>query len=334
MKKIAIVVTVIVLGAGLWAGFVFSLPPALEITSPTRGPAVLAIYATGSVEPSVMVPISPKSGGRLVALEADEGQEVKKGDVLARLDDADLQNTISELSAKASFAKSEYARKENLLKQGLVSRQSFDQARSDSEAAEAALSRAGVQADYMKLIAPENGRIIRRDGEIGQMIAAGQNVFFLSCCAPLRISTEVDEEDIAKVEPGQKVLIRADAFPEDVFHGKVKSITPQGDSVARSYRVRIELDTTTPLLIGMTAETNIILRESPNALLVPSLAVRENKVQVVTGDTVHVQDVTIGSRGPEKTEIVSGLGETDRLLKTYNTSLSEGQKIRPVLGGK
>jgi multidrug efflux pump subunit AcrA (membrane-fusion protein) len=128
------------------------------------------------------------------------------------------------------------------------------------------------------------------------------------------------------LSPGKKVLIRADAFPEDVFHGKVKSITPQGDSVARSYRVRIELDTSTPLLIGMTAETNIILRESPNALLVPSLAVRENKVQVVTGDTVHVQDVTIGSRGPEKTEIVSGLNETDHLLKTYNTSLREGQK--------
>lgn len=334
MKKFIFIVTVIILVGGVWAGLRFGLPPAMEVVSPTRGPAVLAIYATGSVEPSVMVPISPKSSGRLVELNADEGQDVKKGDVLARLDDADLQNTISELSAKAAFAKSEYTRKENLLKQGLVSNQAFDQARADLDAAQASLARASVQADYMKLIAPEDGRIIRRDGEIGQMIAANQSIFFLSCCAPLRISTEVDEEDIAKVAPGQKVLIRADAFPEDVFHGKVKSITPQGDSVARSYRVRIELDSSTPLLIGMTAETNIILNESPNALLVPSPAVREGKIQVVAGDSVHIREVQTGSRGPEQTEILSGLTDTDKILKTFDSNLHEGQKIRPVMGGK
>src|SRR5690606_24661917 len=144
--------------------------------------------------------------------------------------------------------------------------------RSEWEAARAASEKAAAAVSFMKLIAPEAGRIIRRDGESGQLIPANQPVFWLSCCAPLRVSAEVDEEDIARVQPGQKVLIRADAFPGKTYEGKVQSITPKGDPVTRTYRVRIALVEETPLLIGMTAETNIILRENEHALLIPASA--------------------------------------------------------------
>lgn len=93
----------------------------------------------------------------------------------------------------------------------------------------------------------------------------------------LRVSAEVDEEDIVLVRVGQKVLIRSDAFPNQIFYGRVKSITPKGDPIARSYRVRINFSENNPLLIGMTAETNIIVHEKKNALLLPVSSISETK---------------------------------------------------------
>src|SRR6185437_1967818 len=147
----------------------------------------------------------------------------------------------------------------------------------------------------LKLVAPADGRIIRRDGEIGQLIAANQTVFWLSC-APVRVSAEVDEEDIARVKPGQPVLLRADAFPGRIFDGTVESITPKGDPIARSYRVRISLAAGTPLMIGMTAETNIILRRDEHALLLPAGTVTQDMVWVVDNDRLVRRKVTVGAR--------------------------------------
>ncbi len=219
-KKPALVAAVIIIVALLiFFSFKFSKALSVEVVSPVIGEAVQAVYATGLVEASVMMPIAARNTASLIELNVDEGSKVKKGDILARLDDEDLKNTISELEAKERYAKQEYDRKVALAEQGYSPKALLEQAKSDWDAAKAALARAKTEANFMRLVSPADGQIIRRDGEIGQLIPANQPVFWMSCCAPLRISTEVDEEDIALVQPGQKVLIHADAFPDRVFNG-------------------------------------------------------------------------------------------------------------------
>ena len=208
---ILLVVVLVAAAGGAW--WWLDGPIAVSVVTPTRGPAVDAIYATGTVEPTVMLPIAPRVAGRLLELEADEGNSVHKGQLLARLDDADLASTVDELEARAKFAQSQYDRAESLVRQGFMAKAETDRTRADLDAAEAAVKRARAQRDYMSLVAPADGLIIRRDGEIGQYIPAGQAVFVLSCCAPLRVTAEVDEEDIARVHVGQKVVLRADALP-------------------------------------------------------------------------------------------------------------------------
>lgn len=325
----------ITLGALLFIGGIgaiikWSSGNRVEVVHPTQGNAVQAVYATGTVEATVMIPIAPRTGARLIELNADEGSNVKKGDVLAQLEDEDLQQTLKDLQAKESFARKEYERRKELLNQNAISKSDFDRAMSDWESAKAAVRATQAQISYMKLLAPADGRIIRRDGEIGQLIPANQAVFWLSCCAPLRISSEVDEEDISLVQPGQKVLISADAFPGQIFHGKVDSITPKGDPVARSYRVRISFTEDNPLLIGMTAETNIITHEKDNALLVPTSAVVKNEVWVVNDGKLAQQAVKVGAKGPEQTEITDGLTTNDLVVKNPTAKLEEGQKIRTI----
>lgn len=307
-------------------------PVAVSVAAPTRGPAIEAIYATGTVEPTVMLPIAPRTGGRIVDLNVDEGAAVRKGQVLARLDDADLRSTVEELEARAAYAQSQHERVTDLVRQGFMAKAESDRTRAESEAASAAVKRARSQRDFMSLMAPENGLVIKRDGERGQYIAAGQAVFVLSCCAPLRVTAEVDEEDIARVKVGQKAVLRADALPGQVFDGAVIEVTPKGDPVSRSYRVRLKLADPARFRVGMTVDVNLIVAERANALLVPSASVQDKAVWIVRDGRLRKQPIRTGVSGAGRTEVLSGLAEDDRVVESPGPGLEEGRRanIRPA----
>jgi RND family efflux transporter MFP subunit len=316
------------IGAG--AIYWFSAPPSMTVVHPRRGPAVQAVYATGTVEPTVMVPISAHSGARLVELDADEGSTVTKGQVLARLEDDDLRRAVEVTEAEERYTKAELNRLAVLVERQVVARSTYDRAKADWEKARAAAARAAVEAGYLQLVAPADGTIIRRDGEIGQMIGANQTVFWLYSNAPLRISAEVDEEDIVQVRSGQQVLIRSDALPGQTFYGQVQTVTPKGDPVARSYRVRILLPSGTPLMIGMTTETNIILRQSDHALLAPAGSVQQDTVWRVEDGRLSPQKVRIGAKAATEIEILEGVGDGDWIVAAPSPSLKAGQQVHAV----
>lgn len=322
---------VILLGIAAGAIYWVLLPPSVAVVQPRRGSAVQAVYATGTVEPSVMVPIAARSAARLIALDADEGSDVKKGQLLARLENDDLRRAVEVAEAEERYAKAQLDRVVQLVERQVTTRSAYDRAKADWEKARATRARTAAEAGYLDLVAPADGTIIRRDGEIGQMIGPNQSVFWLSCCAPLRISAEVDEEDIAQVRPGQEVLIRSDAFPGRIFHGAVQAITPKGDPVARAYRVRVSLPPDTPLMIGMTAETNIVLRQSDNALLLPAGAVQQNMVWRVEDGRLSARQVTTGAKGATEVEILSGIAEGDVVVAAPVPGFKAGQWVRPVV---
>lgn len=316
--------------AGVAAGLYWrnAAPVPVSVVTPSRGPAVDAIYATGTVEPTVMLPIAPRTGGRIVDLNADEGDTVRKGQVLARLDDADLRSTVEELEARAAYAQAQHERIGNLVRQGFMAKAESDRTRAEAEAAAAAVRRARSQRDFMSLMAPENGLIIKRDGERGQFIPAGQAVFFLSCCAPLRVTAEVDEEDISRVTEGQKAVLHADALPGQVFDARVVEVTPKGDPVSRSYRVRLRLADPARFRVGMTVDVNLVVAERANVLLVPSTAVKDKAVWVVRDGRLHRQAVATGVSGAGRTEIASGLGDDAQVVDAPGADLEEGRRAR------
>lgn len=325
-RKIMVVIALLVAGGGAYP-FLSGKAEALKVVQPLRGPAIEAVYATGTVEPVIMVPIAAQSPARLVSLLSDEGQQVKKDQLLGQLEDEELQKSLSEAEANAELAQKNADRQSELVRRGAVSAQAMDQARTDLEAARARVAQIQANLEHMKLISPVDGTVIRRDGEIGELIPANQAVMWVAACCDMRISAEVDEEDIPAVRTQQEVVIQADAFPGQTFKGTVQSITPKGDPVSRSYRVRIALDAGTPLLSGMTAETNIVLRKADDALLVPASAVTDNAVWLVKDGHLQRQNVTVGAHTSVAAEIISGVSEGDSIIMDGSQKLRDGQAV-------
>lgn len=312
------------------AGYFFLRPPALEAVHPRIGPAITAVYASGTVEASVMLPVAPRIGGRLMQLRSDEHSRVRKGQVLAQLESIDVNSTIAQLEATAAFAKTDLGRYTRLHQENAVALQAYERAVAAWKTADAAVRQARALAGYMTLRAPDDCEVIQRDGEVGQFIAANTAIFWLSCHPHLRISALVDEEDMPLVKPGQPVLIRADAFAGRVFRAQVTEITPKGDAIGRSYRVRIELRADTPLHIGMTTESNIIVRKNDRALLVPAQSIADSAAwKIVEGRAMRVP-VTTGAKSNDWIEIRSGISPKDTLLRDGNARPGKTPRIRLV----
>ncbi len=324
-KVIAAALVLAALAGGAWLAL---RPPAVELVSPERGPAVVAVYATGTVEPAVAASIAPQATGRIAALLAEEGQSVEAGQVLARLEDRQVRARLQELEARARFAAAEARRVEDLHDRGHASAHARDLAVSEAEAARAAAAAAAQQIADLALVSPIAGTVLRRDGDVGEVVSAGTPVFRIGQLDTLRVEARVDEEDIPLVAVGQKALVATDAFPERVFTGRVDEVTPRGDPVARSFRVRIGLPSDVPLYPGMTAEVNIIAAERADALLLPAGAVRDGAVWVVEDGRARRIPVRIGVVGDGRVEIRGGLSGETPVIADPPAGLVDGARVR------
>lgn len=316
------------IAVGLWAFFALGRSQTVSVAKVSRGPAVEAIYATGVVEPEIWAKVSPTLSGRLVEILARDGKTVKKGEILARLDDREAKAKIAELDARISYWREEQARQASLVQRGAASRESFEKSQSEFLAAEASLAQARQRMADLALLSPMDGTVLRQDGEIGEVVDKLQVLFWIGQQRPLRIKADVDEEDIPRVAQGQRALIKADAFPGRPLEAKVLEITPKGDPTSKSYRVWLSLPDETPVMIGMTTEINIVVREVPNVLLVPAAAVTQDGIFVVDGGRARLMQVKLGVRGKSAVEIVSGLSEGQQVVVDPASTLKDGQNIR------
>jgi RND family efflux transporter MFP subunit len=306
-------------------------PASLQAVKPVLAPAVQAVFATGSVEPQVLITIAPKVTGRLTELLVDEGDLVKSGQILARLENTDLQYALREARVRASQLESEYQRVRKLSQSGVLAIDALERAQADFEAAVAVVDRIEAEADYFQLEAPSKGTIIQRDGELGELIAAQQVIYWQSAANGIRITAEVDEEDIVLIRPGQEVMIRADAFPRRTFMGSVTSITPRGDPVSRSYRVRISIEPAPELMVGMTVEANVIVRAVEEALLIPATAVENDTVVVIRDSKAFRQEITIGASTEAAVEALEGIKADDIVLRNSYDWPKDGESVQYLI---
>lgn len=317
--------------AALAAGVYWFLlrPPIVSVTTPSRGAAADVVYATGVVEPRIWAKVTPLVRERIVALCNCEGRPVERGAVLARLDDREAQATLAELQARLRLATEELERLRTLAGRNIATEQALSQAASEVARLEAMVAGQTARLESYVLTAPMRGMVLREDGEVGEIAEPGSVVAWVGQPKPLLVVAEVNEEDIPRVEVGQRALLRADAFPDRSLEAFVDSITPKGDPVTKTYRVRLALPEATPLLIGMTVEVNVVVSVKENALLVPVSAVDGTTVYVLDGaDQAYRRELEIGIRGTREIEILSGIDEGDRIIAPFPNDLPDGARVQ------
>lgn len=327
-RRLVAGLVIVLAAAAALAAYVHLSMPKVTVTSPTRGPAVEAIYATGTVEPVIWAKVTPMVRGRIVDLCKCEGAVVSRGDFLARLDDAEERARLAELNARADFLESDMRRYERLLAKNNVSAQTYQRAASAFGEVRAEIAAERERLDDYTIRSPLDGTVLRRDGELGEIVGTDDVIFWVGKPTPLWITAEVDEEDVPRVSPGQRALIKADAFPDQVLEGRVETITPKGDPVNKSFRVRIALPEDTPLLIGMTTEINIVVATVNDALLVPADAVTKRRVFVVEDGRARAVEVESGIASPSQVQIIAGLAGDARVVVAPPAGLKDGDRVR------
>lgn len=359
MKKsiLALSIGAIVSGAGIVALY-SAQPAAAQKAAPVASITVAAITpeivtfsrviaATGTVNArDEMVIGSDASGVRLLEVLVDVGSEVKKGQLLARADDAQLQAQLAQQLAQLKNAQAEQAqaqanreRAERLT--DFFSVETVQTKRTAAATAAARLELAIAQRDELqvkiaqtRVFAPANGIISRKSATVGAVVQPGSELFRLISGGELEWRAELPSHSLAQVRPGAVVRIVLDNG--DALHTTVRLVAPTMDTATRNGVVYVVLPKQTPLKAGAYARGEILL-EQAEALSVPesSLVTRDGNAFVFVvseNSTARLAPVVPGTRQSGRVEIKAGLRVQDRIVGTGAGFVKDGDLVR--IGGK
>lgn len=330
-QRAILTVAVLLAAAAVGAYWFFYINTvSVTVVSPKRGDAVEVVYATGIVEPVNWAKIASLQRKRIIELCKCEGEPVKAGDVLVRLDDAEEKALLSQLEARLERLRADAERIKRLVDRGVTSQVTYDEILTQIDEHEARIAAQLDRIDDLELKAPIDGVVLRRDGEVGEIAGTGENetLMWVGQPRPLQVVAEINEDDISRVNVGQSALLRHESHLHSGLHADVSRITPQGDPDTKTFRAYLDLPDDTPLMIGMSVEANIIVREAKDTLLLPAETVFENTAQVVSGDRFEKRNVTTGIRGSPYIEILDGLTEEALIILPFQPDLSERARIR------
>lgn len=260
-----------------------------------RGEIVRAVSATGQLQPLVSVDVGSTVSGLVQTVEVDFNAQVRKGQVLARIDPETFQQRVRQLQAgltqaraQAGQARAELGRYQTLAKEGFASdqlmlerRTALTSANASVSLAAAQLAAAQVDLDRTTIRSPVDGVVVDRQVDPGQSVAASFQapVLFVIAqdLAQLEAAITVDEADIGEVQQGMAVRFTVDAFPDETFEGRVTQVRKQGaaNQGVVSYTVIVRAENRGGrLLPGMTANAEIVVEQKPDVLRVANGALR------------------------------------------------------------
>jgi RND family efflux transporter MFP subunit len=318
-------------GGGTYAYNIYLHVQMVTTSVANLAPVSEAIYGTGTVEPARWAKVVPLQRRRLVDLCTCEGQTVKAGQVLGRQDDAEERSAMNELQLSYQQAQRDLDRAEKDRTKSDAQQKEYEQRWTQAEEYKSRISAQQVRIDQMVLRAPLDGMVLRRDGEVGEIVGPTDVLFWVGPPLPVQVVAEVNEEEINRIAVGQKAFLRSEAFPGQALRASVSQITPKGDPTRKTFRVYLLLPNDTPLRIGMSVEANIIFREKPSAIVVPAEAVAGDAVETVNNGKVERVPVRVGIRGSRNVEIIGDVSRGMAVLSPFRPDLADGTLVKTEL---
>ncbi len=334
----------------------------LETESATVGDINETVTATGTLESVTQVDVGTQVTGKVTKLLADYNTIVKKGELIAEIEKTLLESEVEGANATMEsaretyeYTKKNYERDKALHDKQLISDYDYETSRNAYRVAEQSYKKA--QADrvkaaenlgYAEIYAPIDGIVISREVEIGQTVVANMevaNIYTIADLGNMQVIGDVDEADIGQVKVGQNVTFTVDAYPDDVFKGKVTQVrlNPTTESNVVTYEVVVSADNSERKLIpGLTANLTIYTAEAHNVVTVSAKALKfmpkdmpdetlpkkaadapanaKNIVWVVRDNQLYPTEVTIGANNGINVEIKSGLKKGDKIALDYSAA--------------
>lgn len=291
------------------------------------------ISLVGNLEAQDVVEIKSEIDGTVEEIKFEEGQKVKKGDLLISIDRKKLEATLAQAEANLKMAEQTQQRYDSLVQTGAVSRQELEQAAAALEVSRAAVKLNKAQMHESGISAPFDGVMGERLISEGQFITKGTSLSFLISQDPMKAGFHVPERYLSRIQEGQEVEISVAPYPEEIFKGKVYFIDPKIDEMTRTALVKAKLSNLEgKLRHGMFANLQLTVHERPEALVIPetALILKGDDVQIYTvseDQTAAIQPVKIGIRIPGFVEVTEGLAAGKTVVIEGFQKLAPGVKV-------
>lgn len=306
-------------------------PPPVPVVAveARRAPVSERLALVGTLAANEAIEIKSELDGTVLEILFEEGQTVKKGDLLARLDERKLAAAVAEAEASFQLSRSNFERARQLLQDRLISQQEYDQAAAAFRMNEAGLELKRQQWRDARIYAPFEGTISARQVSPGQVITRNTTLTWLMDLDPVKAEFNVPERFLGQLAVGQGIEVTVAAFPDRTFAGRVFFVSPFVDPATRTALVKAEIPNPRgELKPGMFANLQLTLQVKADAILIPETALvpsGERVVVFVVDDKglAQLRPVKIGVRMAGEVEIAEG-------LKAGELVITEGvQKVRP-----
>jgi RND family efflux transporter MFP subunit len=288
----------------------------------------------GTVDAKNNVMVTPKTGGAVVAMYVREGDFVKAGSIIGKIDNSILTESIEELKTQMSLANTLFEKQKNLWDQKIGTELQYLQAKNNKESLERKLSTLNTQLSQTNIVSPMAGVVDMVNVKVGEMASPGVGVVRVVNLSNLKVAAKVSDTYAASVKKGDEVIIK---FPDlkKEFKAKVTFVSTAVDPLSRTFTIEANLPSDKDIKPNMMAQVQINDATSKNAL-----AIDQNYVQSTEkGNVVYIavaegnkkvakaREVKTGLSYNGKVEILSGLTVGDQLITLGYQEVSDGQPI-------
>ena len=316
----------------------------VKVVAPVKKTLDTSISLPGNVEAIEEASLFAHVSGYLKKIYVDEGDKVKKGQLLAVIDAPDVVQEFRKAKAEYDFKETTRKRYEELVKEKVVSQQEYDTVEADANEAKARFDNADANMGYTRIIAPFAGSIARRFKYPGDLISTAthsdkeQPIFVLVNEARLRIVTNVPQIEIGKIQVGHDVDVHVDAHPDQIFRGTISRVDALLDDSTKTERVLVDMDNPdNSLRAGMFATVSLHLEKRDDALTLPTEVVMgqggTRNVYVVREGVMKKIPVTVGIQDEKSVEITSGLSLSDQVVLPGSGIVPDGTPVQIMSSG-
>ncbi len=283
----------------------------------------------GTVRAKIHATIEAKLSGRIDRLPVVLGQQVKTGDLLARLDAAELNARLEQAQASLEQTERDWKRASALFEQQALTRAEYDAAQSRQRVAKGAVAEAQAMMTYVEILAPFDGVVTKKWVDAGDLAVPGKPLLSIENLSALQLEADVPQAIASRIERGARLAARVDGVSGELT-GTVAEIAPAADSISRTFRVKLDLSPQPGLSSGQFARLLVPIGASDSLRVPGSAVVQRGQLEIVfvaANQHAQLHLVKTGNRIGDEIEILSGLHAGDAVVVDGAAQLTDGQLV-------